>query len=508
MTAPHSRPVVGSDVRVRFCPSPTGSPHVGLARTALFNWAFARHHGGTFVFRIEDTDAARDSQESYETLLEVMRWLGFDWDEGPGVGGPHAPYRQSERLDRYADIAGRLLAAGRAYRCYCTTEELEARNEQARAEGRPPGYDGHCRSLSEEQVAAYVEQGRSPVLRLRMPDGPITFTDLVRGEITFQPEHVPDFVLVRGNGHPLYTLVNPVDDALMGITHVLRGEDLLSSTPRQIALYDALGEIGVGNGRPPHFGHLPYVMGQGNKKLSKRDPESNLLGYRDRGFLPEGLLNYLALLGWAIAEDRDVFTMDEMVAAFDIERVNPNPARFDLKKAEAINASHLRTLPTEELPERMLPFLQRAGLVADPPTAEDRALLTAAAPLVQERMTTLGECVEMLGFLFADEATFERDPVDAAKLLDADGQAVVRAAREALAGLETWETAAIDETLRGALIEDLGLKPRTAFGAVRVAITGRRISPPLFESLELLGRDRALARLDEAVATTTGGQQG
>jgi glutamyl-tRNA synthetase len=482
---------------------------VGLARTALFNWAFARHHGGSFVFRIEDTDAARDSEESYETLLEVMAWLGFDWDEGPGTGGPHAPYRQSERLEVYADAAARLLAAGRAYRCYCTTEELEARNERARAEGRAPGYDGHCRALTPEQESAYTAEGRTPVVRLRMPDTPITFTDLVRGEITFRPENVPDYVLVRANGHPLYTLVNPLDDALMGITHVLRGEDLLSSTPRQIALYDALGEVGIGDGRPPHFGHLPYVMGQGNKKLSKRDPESNLLGYRDRGFLPEGLLNYLALLGWAIAEDRDVFSMEEMVAAFDIDRVNPNPARFDLKKAEAINASHLRALPTDELARRMLPFLQRAGLVGDVPTAEEEALLAAATPLVQERMTTLAECVDMLGFLFADAASFERDPADAAKLLDADGGAVVRAARDALAGLETWETAAIDETLRGALIEDLGLKPRTAFGAVRVAVTGRRISPPLFESLELLGRERALERLDDAVgAAPAGGREG
>ncbi len=312
-------------VRVRFCPSPTGSPHVGLARTALFNWAFARHHGGTFVFRIEDTDASRDSVESYETLLEVMRWLGFDWDEGPEVGGPFAPYRQSERYDVYADVAARLLEAGRAYHCYCSQEELDERNERARAEGRTPGYDGHCRSLTEEQRAAYEAQGRRPVVRFRMPDHAITFDDLVRGEITFQSEHVPDYVLVRGSGHPLYTLVNPVDDALMEITHVLRGEDLLSSTPRQLALYDALAELGIGTGRPPRFGHLPYVMGQGNKKLSKRDPESNLLGYRDRGFLPEGLLNYLALLGWAIADDRDIFSMDEMVEAFSIERVNLIP---------------------------------------------------------------------------------------------------------------------------------------------------------------------------------------
>ena len=488
-----------SAVRVRFCPSPTGSPHVGLARTALFNWAFARHHGGTFVFRIEDTDAARDSQESYDTLLEVMEWLGFTWDEGPEVGGPHAPYRQSERFDIYADVARRLLDAGRAYRCYCSQEELDERNEQARKEGRTPGYDGHCRSLTQEQVAAFEAEGRRPVVRLRMPDRPITFEDLVRGEITFQPGHVPDYVLVRGNGHPLYTLVNPVDDALMEITHVLRGEDLLSSTPRQIALYEALGEIGIGDGTPPRFGHLPYVMGQGNKKLSKRDPESNLLGYRDRGFLPEGLLNYLALLGWAIAEDRDIFSMEEMVAAFDIARVNPNPARFDLKKAEAINATHLRALPVEELAERMVPHLQRAGILGAEVTEAQRELLAAAAPLVHERMVTLGEAVDMVGFLLVDEQSFTRDPADTAKLLaNEDGRAVVKAAHEALAALTTWDTPSIEEALRAALIEGLGLKPRNAFGPVRVAITGRRISPPLFESLELLGREKSLARLQDA----------
>ena len=493
-------PTVSTDpgVRVRFCPSPTGAPHVGLARTALFNWAYARHVGGTFVFRIEDTDAARDSQESYDTLLEVMRWLGLDWDEGPEVGGDYGPYRQSERFDIYADVATRLLDARRAYHCYCSQEELEERNEQARAAGRTPGYDGHCRSLSDEQVKAYEDEGRRPVVRLRMPDRPITFTDLVRGEITFQPEHVPDFVLVRGNGHPLYTLVNPVDDALMEITHVLRGEDLLSSTPRQIALYEALAEIGVGNGSTPRFGHLPYVMGQGNKKLSKRDPESNLLGYRDRGFLPEGLLNYLALLGWAIAEDRDIFTMAEMVEAFTIERVNPNPAKFDIKKCEAINAAHLRALDVEDLTDRMVPHLQAAGALGEDVTPEQRALLREAAPLVHERMVTLGESVEMLGFLFVDEDRFERDPADAEKMLNEDGRGVVKAAHDALASLDSWTTEAIEGALRRALVEELGLKPRNAFGPVRVAVTGRRISPPLFESLELLGRERSLARLSSA----------
>ena len=487
---------MAAPVRVRFCPSPTGSPHVGLARTALFNWAFARHHGGTFVFRIEDTDASRDSQESYDTLLEVMRWLGFDWDEGPVVGGPHGPYRQSERYDIYADVARRLLEAGRAYHCYCSQEELDERNELARSEGRAPGYDGHCRALTDEQRSAYEAEGRRPVVRFRMPDRSITFDDLVRGEITFQAGHVPDYVIVRGNGHPLYTLVNPVDDALMEITHVLRGEDLLSSTPRQIALYDALREIGVGTGQVPRFGHLPYVMGQGNKKLSKRDPESNLLGYRDRGFLPEGLLNYLALLGWAIAEDRDIFSMEEMVEAFTIERVNPNPARFDLKKAEAINATHVRSLPVEELARRIVPFLQSAQVLGTEVTPEQQSLLLAAAPLVQERMVTLGESVDMLGFLFVDESRFSRDPSDTAKLLETDdGRRVVAAAHQALSALPEWRTDAIDDALRRALIEELGLKPRNAFGAVRVAVTGRRISPPLFESLELLGRERSLGRL-------------
>ena len=517
MTSPDTGTVAGdsevlgdlapADVRVRFPPSPTGFLHVGNVRSALFNWAFARHYGGSLVLRIEDTDLARNTPEGYASVLDSLRWLGLTWDEGPEVGGPFAPYLQSQRFETYARIAAQLRDAGSAYHCFCTTEEVEARRGSASAGSRTTGYDGHCRALAQEQVAEFEAQGRAPVLRLRMPDEPITFVDLVRGEITFQPEHVPDYVLVRANGDPLYTLVNPVDDALMKITHVLRGEDLLPSTPRQVALYAALRRLGIGAG-PPRFGHLPIVMGEGNKRLSKRDRGAGLAEYVERGFLPEGILNYLALLGWGIAEDRDVFTLAEMVAAFDIRRVNPNPARFDLKKAEAINASHLRALPTEELARRMLPFLQRAGLVGEPATAEDEALLTAAAPLVQERMTTIGECVDMLGFLFADGSTFRRDPADAAKLLDADGTAVVRAARDALAGLDSWETDAIDQALRGALIEDLGLKPRVAFGAVRVAVTGRRISPPLFESLELLGRDRALARLDDAVGSTAGGPQG
>lgn len=486
-------------VRVRMAPSPTGSPHVGLARTFLFNWAFARHAGGTVVFRMEDTDAARNTRESHDALIEVLRWLGLDWDEGPEVGGPVGPYLQSERADIYADALVRLRDGGFTYDCYCTNDEVEERRKASGS--KIMGYDGFCRDLDAVQVAAFVAAGRSPVIRFRMPDRSVTFDDLVRGEVTFRSEHVPDYALARANGQPLYTLVNPLDDAMMGITHVLRGEDLLSSTPRQIALYEALIELGIAHA-VPRFGHLPYVMGEGNKKLSKRDPQASLLGYREAGFLPEGLLNYLALLGWAIAEDRDVFSLDEMVEAFDIARVNPNPARFDLKKAEAINAAHMRLLSVSEMAERVVPHLVGAGVLSDPPTDYERDLLAKAMPLVHERMNKLTEAPAMLGFLFSDKV--EYDEADVAKLLDDEGRRVVAAAHDALSRLDTWTTEAIDEALRASLVEGLGLKPRNAFGPVRVAVTGRRISPPLFESLELLGREVTLARLATAPMAATG----
>ncbi len=478
-------------VRVRFCPSPTGSPHVGFARTALYNWAFARHHGGTFVFRIEDTDKERSTQESYRGMLDTMRWMGLDWDEGPEVGGPHGPYRQSERSDIYRDVLAQLAESSYTYDCFCTTEEVDARRKASGS--KIQGYDGHCRELTSEQRAAFEGEGRRPVVRFRMPDGSVTWDDLVRGEITFETQFVPDFALCRANGDPLYTLVNPVDDALMQITHVLRGEDLLSSTPRQIPLHRALVELGIG-AVVPQFGHLPFVMGEGNKKLSKRDPESHLNVYAERGFLPEGLLNYLALLGWSIAADRDVFTLEEMVGAFDIKDVNPNPARFDLKKLEAINGAHMRLLGIEELERRLLPFLHEADLVEDPPTQEETLKITEGCVLIHERVGTLAEGADMLAFLFLDDVVY--DETDVAKVLDGEGIKVVDAARAALASVTEWTTAAIEEALRASLVDGLGLKPRNAFGPVRVAVTGRRISPPLFESLELLGRESSLARLD------------
>ncbi len=484
-----------SPVRVRFCPSPTGTPHVGLIRTALFNWAHARHVGGTFVFRIEDTDAARDSEESYQQLLDALRWLGLDWDEGVEVGGPHAPYRQSQRADLYQDVIRRLVEGGYVYESFSTPEEADARN--AAAGIKTKGYDNFDRTLTEEQRAAFRAEGREAVLRLRMPDEDITFTDLVRGEITFKAGSVPDYAIVRANGQPLYTLVNPVDDALMGITHVLRGEDLLSSTPRQIALYRALLEIGVAT-VVPEFGHLPYVMGEGNKKLSKRDPESNLFLHRERGFTPEGLLNYLALLGWSISPDNDIFSVEEMIAAFDVHDVLPNPARFDLKKAEAINATHVRRRAPEDFRDRLVPYLHAGGLVPADSFADleprHRELLTAAAPLVQERMVLLGESVGMLGFLFTADDALEVDD-DARKGLKESAPQVLDAAIAALTPLGDFRAEPIQDALNAAIVDGLEIKPRLAFTPLRAAVSGRRVSPPLFESMELLGKESTLARL-------------
>ncbi|MFD9978564.1 glutamate--tRNA ligase [Streptomyces sp. NPDC059017] len=484
----------GAPPRVRFCPSPTGNPHVGLVRTALFNWAFARHNQGTMVFRIEDTDAARDSEESYEQLLDSLRWLGLDWDEGPETGGPHEPYRQSQRMDIYRDVAEKLLAGGYAYRCYCTVTELDERREAARAAGRPSGYDGHCRDLSDEQKAGYEREGRESIVRFRMPDEPITFTDLVRGELTFTPDNVPDYGIVRANGAPLYTLVNPVDDALMDITHVLRGEDLLSSTPRQIALYKALIELGVAH-RIPAFGHLPYVMGEGNKKLSKRDPQASLNLYRERGFLPEGLLNYLSLLGWSFSADQDVFSVAEMVGKFDIADVNANPARFDLKKAEAINADHIRRLDVKAFAEACEPWLRTPHANWEPADF-DRTAWEAIAPYAQTRLTVLSDITANVDFLFRREPV--EDEASWQKAMKEGSDALLRTAREKLAAAD-WSG---PEALKDAVLaagEEHGLKLGKAQAPVRVAVTGRTVGLPLFESLQILGREKSLARIDAAL---------
>ena len=489
----------GSAVRVRFAPSPSGDLHVGNIRTALYDWAFARHTGGTFVLRIEDTDKARVTPEYIGSALDTLRWLGLDWDEGPEADGRYGPYLQSQRLEIYADWVDTFLNSGAAYYCYCTQEEVAERRAAARAgAGGPSGYDGHCRELTPAQVAAYQAEGRQPVVRFRMPDGSTTFTDLVRGEVTFDHQQVPDFVLARADGSPLYTLAVAVDDVLMKITQVVRGEDLLSSTPRQLAVYAAMG---VAEADFPVFAHLPYVLGQDGQKLGKRNGVASVNWYREEGFLPEAMCNYLALLGWSPGENRESFTLAEMAAEFDLARVNKNAAQFDVRKLESMNGDKIRALDPADFVARITPFLQRAGLVADPPAPAQERLVAAAAPLIQTRISRLTEAVGLLGFLLVSDDDFTVDPDDAAKALTADSGRVLTAAAAALAGVEPWTTAAIEAALKHALLEDgLGLKPRPAFAPVRVAVTGRRVSLPLYESIELLGRERTLARLEHAIS--------
>lgn len=482
---------------MRFCPSPTGTPHVGMVRTALFNWAQARHDGGTFVFRIEDTDAARDTEDSYQAIIDSLTWLGLDWDEGVVKGGPHEPYRQSQRMDIYKEVLDKLIAAGEVYPAYSTSEEVEQRH---RAAGRDPqlGYDNFDRDLTEAQIADFEAQGRKPVWRLRMPEQDWTWNDLVRGEVTFKSETQPDYVVARSNGAPLYTLVNPVDDALMGITHVLRGEDLLASTPRQLALYEALKRIDVAD-FTPQFGHLPFVMGQGNKKLSKRDPESNLFNHRDNGIIPEGMINYLALLGWSLSSDRDIFSVEEFVQAFDVADVLGNPARFDQKKLEAINADHIRLLEPAEFRTRLRDYLTQ---YTDFPAAYPEEKFAVAAELVQTRIKVLADAYGLLKFLVTADEDLVLEEKAAKKNLKETALEPLNAGIAALEAVETWTTPAIEAALTQALIEELGLKPRVAFGALRVAVSGEAISPPLFESMELLGKDSTLNRLRAALAVT------
>jgi glutamyl-tRNA synthetase len=480
-------------VKVRFAPSPTGDLHVGNIRTALFDWAYARHTGGTFLFRIEDTDTTRVTDEYIQAAIETLKWLGLQWDEGPEVGGPNGPYLQSQRLHIYAEWAQKFLDQKDAYHCYCTPDELEAVREEQRKANVAPGYNGHCRDLSDAQVAAYKAEGREAVVRMRMPEGTTTFVDEIRGEVTFDHKFVPDFVLVRADGSPLYTLAVAVDDVLMGVTHVLRGEDLLSSTPRQIRVYQAMG---VNEADYPVFAHLPFVMGQDNAKLSKRKGEVSIAWYREQGYLPEAICNYLALLGWSPGDDRENISMQELTELFTVEKVHSSPARFDMKKLEAINGDKIRALTIDEFAHWTIPFLRKAKVISG--TDSEIALVKKALPLIQERIVKLDEAPQLLKFLFVSEFSIDADAV--AKVTENSAKEILQRAETELNSLNTWNHETIEATLRASLIEEMGLKPRIAFTALRVATTGSTISPPLFESMELLGKIESLARISKALS--------
>jgi glutamyl-tRNA synthetase len=471
---------VSPDVRTRFAPAPSGSIHVGNARTGLFSWAHARHHGGAFVLRIEDTDASRVTEEAVHGVMESLRWLGIDWDEGPDVGGPHDPYRQSQRMDVYRGTVARLLDQGDAYPCYCTEEELKQRREAALARGEPSGYDGKCR---DPQVrAAFEAEGRVAAIRFKMPDREHVLHDLVKGEIRWGPGHLRDFVLMRSDGTPVFLLAVAVDDMLMGITHVIRGDDLLESGPRNVAVIEALG------GTPPAYAHVPQVNGSDGKPLSKRHGSTSVEAFREQGILPEALMNYLALLGWSKDAETTFLSKQELIDAFQIERVSKNPARFDVEKLTWMNNHYIQSLEDDDLASRCLHFLTVAGL------SPDLHLLMRAMPMVKERMRTLAESVQLLRFLFTDDVS----PDDkAVKMIAGAPEGYLKAVADALETLEPWEAEAIKDAL-DACATAAGLNRTKGFQPVRAAVTGSTVSPPLPESLELLGRERTIARVRAA----------
>lgn len=482
---------VGRAVRCRFAPAPSGYIHVGGARTALYNWLFARHHGGTFVLRVEDTDRQRSTEEAIGILMESLRWLGIVWDEGPEVGGEYGPYRQTERLALYEETTDRFLQEGRAYFCYCTPEELEDRRRAALKRGETPGYDGRCRHLTAAERRAFEAEGRPRAVRFAMPGKDVTVHDLIRGESHFPANDLRDFVIMRSDGTPTYLLAAAVDDVKMEMTHVIRGEDLLPSTPRQLEIMEAIGA------EPPAYAHLPLIVGPDRQPLSKRHGSVAVEWFREQGYLPDALVNYLALLGWSYDETSTFFTRDELVEKFDLSRVSRNPAAFDDEKLRWMNGHYIREMDDSRLTELLMQALSQAGLEADIQT------VTAAIPLVKTRMHTLKEGVELVRFLFVEEVEPDEK---ARKMLGPDRAEYLREVATRLESLQEWTHQEIEKVLRD-LQAERGLSSNQAFQPIRAAVTGTLVSPPLFESIELLVRDRSLARLRKAADGVSPGPQ-
>lgn len=476
-------------VRVRIAPSPTGYLHVGTARAALYNWLFARGRGGVFILRSDDTDTERNDPMYHEDIVASMRWLGLDWDEGVEVGGPHAPYQQSLRFDRYREVAMDLLAKGKAYYSFATPDQLDTFRKEAQAAGRTPAYDGRFR-VGAAEAAQRVAAGEQVPIRMAVPrPGVTTFHDSVRDEVTFDHDQVDDFVILRSDGSPTYHLASTVDDVDFGITHVMRGEDILSSTPKHILVTQAMGAT------PPVYAHLALLMGPDGKKLSKRHGHTALNAYRDAGILPEAMVNYLALLGWSPGEDETIVSLDQMVERFDIADVTKNPTIFDNDKLEWMNGVYIREMSTDEFVTRISPMVEaHIGRPLDPGEAGQ---LAAIAPHVQERAKRLTDVAEQVGFIFGEVVY---DDVSWAKVMTTPEAAVaITAATAALATLQEWTTDSIEAALRNMLAE-AELSARKGLQPLRVALTGSTVSPPLFESIEVLGQATAVARLEAALA--------
>jgi glutamyl-tRNA synthetase len=462
--------------------------HVGTGRTALFNWLYAKHTGGTFIVRIDDTDDERNAAEFEADILAGLRWLGLDWDEGVGVGGPHGTYRQSDRYERYRQVALELVEREAAYFCFCTPAELAKRREEAAAAGQPPGYDGRCRTIPISEAIARRGSGEASAVRFKMPRPGVTeFDDLVKGKIRIDHEHVDDFVLLRSDGRPTYHLASTTDDVDYEISHVARGEDLLPSTPRHIQLTMALGA------KEATYAHLPLILGTDGKRLSKRHGATGVTEYIEAGYLPQAMVNYLSLLGWSPTGDVTIVSLAESIRLFDLESVSTNPAVFDQSKLDWMNGEYIRSLSAVEFVEAARPFVT-ASMGRELGTDEWERF-GRIAPLVQERTKFLTEVGPQVRFLFADE--LEIDPASWAKVQGDAVEAVLETAVTALGSVDTWDHDHIERSLR-TMLEQLGLNARKGLQPLRVAVTGSTVSPPLFESMAILGRDVVLSRLERA----------
>lgn len=480
-------------LKVRFAPSPTGPFHIGGARSALFNWLVARHADGTFLVRIEDTDLKRSTKESEENIKDSLKWLGMNWDEGIDVGGPHGPYRQTERLDLYKKEVQRLLDEGKAYYCYCSAEELEKSRKAQLDAGKTPIYDEHCRHLTEEEKAKYEAEGRKPVVRLKVrKDGVFAFDDMVRGHVEFQAAGVGDFIIMKSDGIPVYNFAVVIDDAFMEVTHVIRAEEHLSNTPRQLAIYEALGY------KPPKFGHISLILGEDHKKMSKRHGATSVTEYRNMGYLPEAVVNYLALLGWTPKGEQEIFTEEELIKQFSMKRVSSNDAVFDINKLNWINFQYMKKLDADQLYDLIVPFLVKAGYVEESVTEEKKDWLKKVIWFMKDHIYFAGQAAEELKFFFEDMPALTDEAILSIMKAETSGK-LLKAFIEDLKALETFDQAEIKKCFN-ACMKAQGIKGKAAYEPTRIALTGATQGPGMFEMMELFGREKTMDRLEAALA--------
>lgn len=480
-------------LKVRFAPSPTGPFHIGGARSALFNWLVARHADGTFLVRIEDTDLKRSTKESEENIKDSLKWLGMNWDEGIDVGGSHGPYRQTERLDLYKKEVQRLLDEGKAYYCYCSAEELEKSRKAQLDAGKTPIYDEHCRHLTEEEKARYEAEGRKPVVRLKVrKDGVFAFDDMVRGHVEFQAAGVGDFIIMKSDGIPVYNFAVVIDDAFMEVTHVIRAEEHLSNTPRQLAIYEALGY------KPPKFGHISLILGEDHKKMSKRHGATSVTEYRNMGYLPEAVVNYLALLGWTPKGEQEIFTEEELIKQFSMKRVSSNDAVFDINKLNWINFQYMKKLDADQLYALIFPFLVKAGYVEESVTEEKKDWLKKVIWFMKDHIYFAGQAAEELRFFFEDMPKITDEDILAVMKEETSGK-LLKAFIEDLKALETFDQAEIKKCFN-ACMKAQGIKGKAAYEPTRIALTGVTQGPGMFEMMELFGREKTMDRLEAALA--------